>query len=221
MPIASDFVGKSFSRLRVIERLENDKWNSTMWLCECECGNLSKVRASDLIKEKQKSCGCLKKEQSSETGKKSKTHGMKGERPYQIWDCMKQRCLNPKSNNYKNYGERGVSVCEKWMTFEGFWEDMQEGYSEHLSIDRIDVSGNYCKDNCKWSTYSEQGYNKRKICTNKSGRTGVCWDKNSCKWEAKIVFQGKKIYLGRYESFEDAVKAREEAELKYFGFNKE
>lgn len=89
------------------------------------------------------------------------THGMSHQRPFRIWDTMIQRCQNPKSNSYKNYGARGIRVCDRWMKFEKFWEDMRDGYSPELTLDRIDGDGNYEPGNVKWSTYKEQHNNRR------------------------------------------------------------
>lgn len=88
-------------------------------------------------------------------------HGMSHARQYRIWDAMRQRCSNSKTKYYYNYGGRGITVCERWMKFENFWEDMGIGYRDGLSIDRIDNNGNYCKENCKWSTKEEQDSNRR------------------------------------------------------------
>lgn len=81
---------------------------------------------------------------------------------YRIWANMKQRCLNNNNPDYKNYGGRGILVCEKWMNFEGFKEDMISSYKRGLSLDRIDVNGNYCKENCRWVTWRKQHINTRR-----------------------------------------------------------
>lgn len=86
------------------------------------------------------------------------THGMKNSREYRIWDGMKKRCLKPSSASYKNYGAKGISICEKWLKFEGFFEDM--GYSNGKCLDRIDNSKGYFKENCRWVTYTENNRNK-------------------------------------------------------------
>lgn len=88
-------------------------------------------------------------------------HGMKGSRPYRAWRNMKERCLNPKNKNYHHYGGRGIIIDEKWLDFVGFWNDMKTGYQDNLTLDRKDVNGNYCKENCRWITLQEQAANKR------------------------------------------------------------
>lgn len=91
----------------------------------------------------------------------SKTHLMSRTRPYVIWKAMKRRCYNKNDKAYKNYGGRNIKVCDRWMKFENFWEDMKNGYSDLLTLDRINNNGNYKKNNCRWATYIEQGLNKR------------------------------------------------------------
>ena len=88
-------------------------------------------------------------------------HGMKGTRIYSIWTGMKTRCLNKNHTWFKHYGGRGIKVCEKWLNFVGFYEDMRKNYSKDLTLDRIDPSGNYCKENCRWATKLQQSNNAR------------------------------------------------------------
>lgn len=141
---------------------------------------------------------------------------------YNILDGMKQRCYSKNNSKYPNYGARGIKVCERWLEkgylgVRNFIEDMGK-CPENLTIDRINVDGDYCKENCRWASNSMQGFNQTKRSTNKSGRTGVYYHRN--KWCARITVNEKEMTLGRFYTFEEAVKAREEAELKYFGFIK-
>lgn len=175
--------------------------------------NLNSLRQSVI-----KSCGCLRKE----TTRVLKTkHNKRYTREYEIWRSMLQRCTNPNKHSYEHYGGRGISVCEKWSTFNGFWEDMKEGYSDSLELDRIDVNGNYCKENCQWTTLENQAYNQRLRKNNTSGKSGVNFCLTSHKWKARINKDGKRISLGSYDTFEEAVSVRKQAELEIYGYNKE
>lgn len=154
----NNLIGQKFGRLIVIEE-HSKKHRKIVWTCECECGNKVNVIGSDLIRGKTRSCGCLKKELHT-------THGMHNSRLYIIWTGMKQRVNNDKTGNY---GARGIKCCDEWESFINFYNDMAYEYEKHCkthgenntTLDRIDVNGNYCKDNCRWATYEVQGNNKR------------------------------------------------------------
>ena len=136
---------------------------------------------------------------------------------------MLHRCYNEKRDNYLYYGGRGIEVCERWsgdVGFINFLEDMGD-CPDKLSIDRINVNGDYTPENCRWADLSVQGYNKGLDPNNSSGKSGVSFYKLQNKWSAEIHHQGRHIRLGMFVNFDDAVKARKEAELKYYGWNKE
>ena len=133
---------------------------------------------------------------------------------------MKSRCNDASAINYHNYGGRGITYDPSWEDFLNFYEDMKEGFKEELELDRIDVNGNYTKQNCRWVTHNENNYNKTKQSNNSSGKTGVSFKKNINKWFAYITIKGKQISLGFYNLFEEAVAAREDAELLYYGYNR-
>ena len=106
-------------------------------------------------------------------------HGLTKTKFYGRWRAMKQRCLYPKSHGYKYYNSRGIKICDKWMNFMGFYEDMYSSYSEELSLDRINNDGNYYKENCRWVTWEIQNKNRRnniKITHNGKTQTSVDWD---------------------------------------------
>lgn len=153
-----DLTGQKFGKLLVIREAGRSKTNRIMWLCRCECGVEKVVGRNELRSGDTLSCGCHKAKCLHDLRAK---HMLTGSKQFIAWRNMKSRCVDPKSDSYYLYGLRGITYDPKWETFEGFWEDMGESWREGLSIDRIDVNGNYCKENCKWSTLKEQANNKR------------------------------------------------------------
>ena len=154
-----DLTGKKFGMLTVIKRAENTKDNKAMWYCLCDCGNHTIARANDITRGRKTSCGC--KIRSKIVSKENSWS-----RLYNTWHHMKDRCFRKKSKSYKDYGERGITVCDEWLKFEPFrdWA-LANGYRDDLTIDRIDVNGNYEPSNCRWITKSEQAGNRRDTIT--------------------------------------------------------
>lgn len=155
-----DLTGKKFGRLTVVKRADNDKNGSPRWQCKCDCGKFVSVYGSSLRSGETQSCGCLNREISS---KKNKTHGLSKTKLYSVWTDMKDRCFNPRNHAYMYYGQRGISVCPEWKNdFMAFFTwAINAGYADGLSIDRIDVDGNYEPNNCRWATWVIQNNNKR------------------------------------------------------------
>ncbi len=156
-----DLTGQKFGRLFVIERMANNKHRQSMWLCRCDCGKEKTIWSGDLKSGNTKSCGCLKREKITIA---NTTHGhsttIKMSKTYDAWQSMIQRCTNPKSMYYYNYGGRGIAVCKRWRKFENFLKDM--GIPKNgLTLDRVNNDKGYCKSNCRWATRKEQNRNKR------------------------------------------------------------
>jgi len=144
--------------LLVLERAET-RYGQTMWLCQCDCGNTHIAAATHLKRDITHSCGCLRAITAKRVNSK---HGQFGTRLYNTWSGMKDRCDNPKSKDYANWGGRGIALCDEWQSFEPFYEwAMSNGYNEKLQIDRKDNEKGYSPDNCRWTTIKVQANNRR------------------------------------------------------------
>jgi len=158
MPKMVDLTGKRFGRLTVIR--QGPRKNGLLyWECKCDCGNIRYHRNCELKSGQIISCGCYRKEYMR---KKSTKHGLYNEKLRGVWAQMRQRCNNPNHKDYSNYGGRGISVCPEWDEYTAFrnWA-ISAGYKEGLTIDRINVDGNYTPENCRWIPLSEQMKNRR------------------------------------------------------------
>lgn len=159
--IKHSLVGQRFGRLVVAGHagtVTSPKGKRcSLWICVCDCGSPATVTRQRLRDGLTKSCGCLRSEL---VAAKNKTHGMSDSRAYNVWRGMMNRCDNKASDAYKNYGDRGITVCDQWKTFEGFYKDMGNP-PPGLTIERVNNDLGYSKSNCKWGTRTEQSRNRR------------------------------------------------------------
>lgn len=153
-------IGATYYEWTIIEISHKDpKSGNVFWKCQCSCGNIRSVAGHRILRGESKRCNAPLHTRKNPA---NKTHGMRYTKIYGVWKNMKIRCLNPKAQNFYLYGGRGITVCDRWIDrFENFHEDMKDGYAEGLHLDRIDVNGNYCKENCRWVTPQFNATNKR------------------------------------------------------------
>lgn len=181
-----DLTGQRFGRLTVLG-IHDTNTRKTFWVCQCDCGGIKIARSDLLLRGSIRSCGCMKKEQDKKnlinpSMIKSAEAGFKrgNTRLYVIWQQMRNRCNDRHNARYDRYGGRGIKVCDEWdndyLTFHN-WA-IENGYSENLTIDRIDNDGNYCPENCRWATRTEQARNKStniKITIGNATKTMIEW----------------------------------------------
>lgn len=206
-----------FGKLTVLQKLDLQGKN-VMYLVECECGTMKSVQASQLTSGSTKSCGCLLTEKR---GSPAEKHGMRYTKEYSIWSGIVTRTQTDNYSTREWYFDKNIGMSSEWRSsFVKFYEDMgpcPEGYS----IDRIDPSKGYCKENCRWASRELQSINKSVFKNNTSGTKGVSFNKKDNRWVAYIYYKNKRFHLGSFVSYEDAVAARKVAEEKFWSHIKE
>lgn len=214
----TDLTGLTFGRWTVLYREDvpsND--GRKKYVCSCECGTERKVDGRRLTNGTSVSCGCYVIETVKE---RFTTHGMSSSPTYQSWAGMKQRCDNPNQTGYHDYGGRGISYSEDWKEFSAFLKDMGE-CPDGLSLDRIDVNGNYSKENCRWSTDNTQSHGRRKLVyknTTKPGRfIGVVWRKSARAWRVKLVYNYKAVFDRQFSDDVLAAVVYDHVSSMYYG----
>lgn len=191
-------IGRKFGKLTVLEECEERKRRSKVYKCLCDCGNITNVVGYRLRNGTIRSCGCLRKEVNATLKAK---HGKRYTRLYNIWLNSKQRCYNTKSRDYKDYGERGIKICDDWLhDFMSFYDwAMSNGYQENLTIDRIDVNGNYEPSNCRWVDQKTQQNNKRtNVHLTYNGIT-----KTMSEWASELNIKYELIQTRHYRKWSD------------------
>lgn len=180
MPVLIEDLGMMFPR-------EDSKQKARYGIYKCFCENEFKGNTVDTKRGRLQSCGCL-----------NIAHGLSSHRLYHAWCGMKGRCKNKNNKDFKNYGARGIKVCDRWLDIKNFIDDMYPTFEEGLSIDRINNNGNYEPNNCRWSDGHTQQYNSRMIYNNNtSGYRGVTYLKKDKKFITRIGIDSKRITIGR------------------------
>ena len=157
-----NLIGQKFTMLTVIDTAGVDSRKQSLFKCVCDCGTEKVVKGTLLRNGTTKSCGCLRVIEGRKAGLRSAIHGLIKTPTYRTWQGMKVRCTDPTNRKYRWYGAKGVTVCEKWMTFEGFLEDMGVR-PDGMTLDRINPFGNYEPSNCRWADDATQRMNTRKM----------------------------------------------------------
>lgn len=206
-----DVTGQKFGKLTVVKRV-GTKHRQSLWLCKCDCGNVTEVILSHLKRGVTTSCGCRQKEVrringlNSNIGERNLKHGDFGTKLYGVWAAMIRRCSNPNTKHYKHYGARGITVCDNWRNDYSQFKSwaISNGYREGLTIDRVDVNGNYEPSNCRWVDMKTQANNRRNNLLFNDGGENLNITQLSNKYNLKYTTIHERYRKG--QSFEMMIK---------------
>lgn len=215
-----DITGNKYGRLTVIRLYDRNRGN-IKWLCQCDCGKEVVVIGNNLKNGHTNSCGCYKADRNSEV---HYSHGGRRTRLYGIWTGMKTRCYDKNCRSYINYGGRGIKLTAEWLGEKGFhnfreWA-LNNGYSDTLTIDRIDVNGDYCPNNCRWTTTEQQAYNttaSRYITINGVTKTAAEWEKETGIKSGTIRYRIDKMHLTPEEAIQRPLTPSNKKYIEYKG----
>lgn len=199
---AKDRIGRKYGLMRITGVFTKENIKGAFARCICDCGNNGVTKVASLVNGHTKSCGCL---QPLTVSKLFTKHGKNKEKIYRVWSNMITRCTNKKHISYKNYGGRGITVCSEWLDFNTFYKDMGDPPAG-LTIDRIKNDQGYSKENCKWSTRSEQIMNSRTRKDNKLGVRGVFMERG--KYRVRAFNKHVGVYNTLSEAEHAAIVAR-------------
>lgn len=209
-------IGEVYGRLEVIKDLgqvqgKSRTYNKVLVQCSCD-SHPFEVSYNSIKSGHTSSCGCFNKEKNTETHVK---HGKSKTKIYKVWLGIKERTGNPNSQQYYDYGGRGI--LNLWESFDSFLSVMESTYFDGCEIDRIDVDGHYGPGNCRWTTKSVNNHNKRKRKGCTSQYLGVCLDKNTGLYSAQLVKDGTTLFRNSYSNEQEAAKAYDDASEQYYG----
>lgn len=199
-----DRTGQRFGKLVVVEQAGRNNLKKVLWRCKCDCGGEVVAVSGSLVTGNTSSCGCVTP---------NFKHGGWDKPSYNTWRAMMRRCYNSQDKDYKRYGAKGVTVCERWHDYLSFAADMGEPTGDE-TLHRVIVDGEYTKENCVWASPTRQAREIRVPSKSKTGVTGVLFHNN--KYYANITVQKKKYYSQCFSTVEEAAAARKELELKHW-----
>ncbi len=203
MSKVKDLTGQKFGRLQVMHRNGSNHRSRAVWRCKCDCGEEITVDGYSLSSGHSSSCGCRRKDTLHRLNKKPWN-----KRTRTTWRNMISRCYNEHNPRYKDYGGRGIKVCDRWHNFKNFYADMG-GASKDKTLDRIDTNGDYAPENCRWATQSLQTVNSRKRKDSKNSYRNIGYHVQTGKWRLRLYRDKKKYDLGLFSDINDALVARD------------